>query len=504
MTSLISSVRSIIPARSRSIEQAPVSALAFDEWVSTLTNGFASFPMVFNNLGEKEEEIGPAFEALVGSMRRNGVVFTCEAIRVSLFSQARFMFRQRRSGVPGDLFSNESLRILERPEGIPGSTTAGMLKRAMLHADFGGTGFMVNRRNRIIQPRPDWMTAVLGSYSDPDMTGEDLDAEVIGYIYHPGGRYSSQRPVTLLPEQVATFVPFPDPVAKVRGIPWPVAVSRNIMGHNAATTHKLKFFEQGATPQLVVTFDKDIKDPAKIRQWIEVLEQDHKGAANAYKTLYLAAGAIPTVVGKDLKQLDFKAVQGADETLIAAAAGVGPVVAQLSEGLQGSSLNAGNFREAIRRVADITMRDLWRDMAGSLEVIARPPSDAELWYDDRDIPALKDDIKSAAEVVQLHATAIRTFWDGGAEPDSAIEAVVTGDLRRLKHSGKLSVQLQEPGTTPAAPAPAPPTTSAIDIPLLASGAGSEVRCSGCGKLLAELATAPYRFTCPRCKAEMAA
>lgn len=27
-----------------------------------------------------------------------------------------------------------------------------------------------------------------------------------------------------------------------------------------------------------------------------------------------------------------------------------------------------------------------------------------------------------------------------------------------------------------------------------------LRCCGCGKLLAELVTAPYRIACPRCKA----
>jgi hypothetical protein len=74
----------------------------------------------------------------------------------------------------------------------------------------------------------------------------------------------------------------------------------------------------------------------------------HAGVANAYKTLYLTAGADATVVGKDLQQLDFKVVQGAGETRIAAAAGIHPVIVGLSEGLAGSSLNAGNFAAARR------------------------------------------------------------------------------------------------------------------------------------------------------------
>ena len=497
----MSLIRSLIPRPAVGLRAD--SALGFEEWIGMLGS---VFPMTFvNPLGGREEEIGTTFSALQTSLRNNGVVFTCEVIRVGLFAQARFLFRQRRSGHPGDLFSNNDLRILERPDGIPGSTTNGMLKKAMLHADYGGTGFLVRRSDKIRQPRPDWMTVVLGSDTDTEMDGDALDAEVIGFIYHPGGRHSDSRPVVLLPEQVATFVPFPDPIARVRGIPWPSTVTRNVMGHNAATTHKLKFFEQGATPQMVVTFDKDIKDPGKIRQWIEVLDQDHKGATNAYKTLYLAAGATPTVVGKDLKQLDFKATQGADETLIAAAAGVGPVVAQLSEGLQGASLNAGNFKEAMRRVADITMRDLWQAMAGSLEVLVPPPPDAELWYSDEDIPALKDDIRAAAEVRAKDMGAIRQGVDAGFKPDTVVDAITAGDLRRLKgnHSGLYSVQLQKPGG-PAASGGAPvATASAVEVPLLASGDAGEVRCS-CGKLLAELATPPYRFTCPRCKESTAA
>jgi hypothetical protein len=37
-----------------------------------------------------------------------------------------------------------------------------------------------------------------------------------------------------------------------------------------------------------------------------------------------------------------------------------------------------------------------------------------------------------------------------------------------------------------------------------SPASAAVRCHGCHSLLAELATAPYRFTCPKCKAAVAA
>jgi len=494
MTSLI---RSLVPTLQRSVVRASAGQpLAFDDWTSMFTLG----NMLYLNPGlrGKEEVIADTFAGLVqGAYKANGVVFACELARIMLFSEARFQFRQRRSGRPGDLFGTDALSILERP--WRGGTTGDLLTRAMQHADFGGTAFVVRRtRDRIRLPRPDWMTIVLGSEEDPDVTSDDLDAEVLGYLYHPGGRHAGNEPVVLFPDQVAVFAPIPDPLGKFRGIPWLTPVIRNIMGHNAATHHKLRFFENGATPQVIVSLDASITDPAKFRQWVEVLEQNHKGAVNAYRTLYLGAGAQATVVGKDLQQLDFKATQGADETIIATAAGVPAAVLGISEGLQGSALNSGNYASAMRRFADLTMRPAWRNMAGSLEVIVPPPSGSELWYDDRDIPALKDDISDAAAVVNLNATAIRTLSDGGFDPTSVVDAVVAGDLKRLQHTGKLSVQLQEPGAGDT-PAVTPPAAG----PVALLGAGT-VRCPTCNKQIARALGPGTDLDCPRCKTAVTA
>jgi phage portal protein BeeE len=131
----------------------------------------------------------------------------------------------------------------------------------------------------------------------------------------------------------------------------------------------------------------------------------HEGALNAYKTLFLAGGADVKTVGTDFKQLDLKAVQGAGETRIAAAAGVPPVVVGLSEGLQAATYS--NYAQARRRFADQTMRPLWRNAAGSLARIINVPPASELWYDDRDIPALREDEKDAADIQQSQAVTIR-------------------------------------------------------------------------------------------------
>ena len=63
-------------------------------------------------------------------------------------------------------------------------------------------------------------------------------------------------------------------------------------------------------------------NPEKFDQWVQRSSTATKAHVNAYKTLFLAGGADVKVVGADLKQVDFKQVQGAGETRIAAAAGV--------------------------------------------------------------------------------------------------------------------------------------------------------------------------------------
>ena len=58
-----------------------------------------------------------------------------------------------------------------------------------------------------------------------------------------------------------------------------------------------------------------------MKAFAELMEDRHTGAENAYKTLHLYPGADVTVVGSNLKDVEFKAVRGAGETRIAAAAG---------------------------------------------------------------------------------------------------------------------------------------------------------------------------------------
>jgi hypothetical protein len=419
-------------------------------------NGMA-YPIGLNQTqpGAKTEDIDPSFAGLInGAYKANAIVFACMLTRLSVFSEARFQFRRMTNGRPGDLFGTAALDILEHPYG-PSSTTGDLLARMITDADGAGNCFHVRDGNRLRRLRPDWVTMVLGSHGDPDIDNVDYNADFLGIIYHPGGKYSGKDPVSFLAEEVSHFAPIPDPLAAYRGMSWLTPIVREIMGDSAATDHKLRFFENGATPNMVVSLDKDVALQA-FKDWIALFKEREATGFDAYKTLYLGAGATATVVGKDLHQLDFKVTQGAGESRIAAAAGVHPTIVGLSEGLQGSSLNSGNFGAARRLVADRTMRPLWRNAAGSLEILVPPPRGAALWYDDRDIAFLREDRKDAAEIQQIKAASIRQLVDAGYKPESVIKAVESEDMGLLDHSGLYSVQLQPPGTTTPTPDPAAP------------------------------------------------
>ncbi len=414
---------------------------------------------VNQTLGGKIEDIDSSFAGYVqGAYKNNGIVFACMTARQLLFSEARFQFRQRRSGRPGDLFGTEALRVLDAP--WKNATTGDLLSRAIQDVDLAGNFYAYRAAaDRITRLRPDWVSIVLGSMQDPDVQAGDLEADVLGYIYHPGGKGSGRPPVPLLAERVAHFAPIPDPIATYRGMSWLSPVLAEISSDQAATTHKQRFFENGATPNMIVKMAETVGVEA-FQEFQKLFEAGHRGSDNAYRTLFLGGGADAQVVGTDLKQIDFKAVQGAGETRIAAAAGVPPIIVGLSEGLQAATYS--NYGQARRRFADGTMRPLWRSMAGALQTIVPTPADAELWYDDRDIPFLAEDVKDGADVQQAQAITIRELINAGYDPMSVQDAVMAGDFKRLKHTGLVSVQLQPPGTqapvasngnTPALPAP---------------------------------------------------
>jgi hypothetical protein len=133
-----------------------------------------------------------------------------------------------------------------------------------------------------------------------------------------------------------------------------------------------------------------------------------------------------------------------------------------------SAATYSNYSQARRRLVDGTMRPLWRFFASAMQSLVTPPTGARLWYDDRDIPFLREDVKDQAEILAANASTTRQLVDAGFDPDAVVDAVAANDLARLrgKHVGLYSVQLQPPMTEqPAVAAPATNGQKALPAPV---------------------------------------
>lgn len=405
------------------------------------------------NAGENYEEIQEDFQGYVQqAYKADGIVFACMVTRMRLFAQARFQWQKMEKGRPGDLFGTKELAIFEKP--YPSGSTVDLLNRALQQVDLSGNHYVVretkgrggnaNYSSRLRILRPDWVRTILTA-----PPAYAVQSDIAGWIYMPGGTKDPKlwKTYVIGDERFAHWAPTPDPEAQYLGMSWLTPVIREIMSDKAATKHKGKFFENAATPSFAMSFKESVTAD-QFKEFKKAMQETHQGADNAYKPLFVGGGADITPLMYDLRQLDFKATQGAGETRIAAAARVHPVIVGLSEGMQGSSLNAGNFKAAKDAWADGEMRPMWESLCQAYAPLVKTPEGARLHYDDRHISFLRDDIKEKSDVLAKEAEIINKLVMQGFTQDSAIEALMesgcVGDWRKLKHTGLFSVQLQPP------------------------------------------------------------
>ena len=377
--------------------------------------------------------------------KANGVVFACQVARLRLFSEARFQFRSLRGGRTGELFGTPALRVLERP--WPNGSTGELLARMIQDVDLAGNAY-IRRTGPLAEPRlerlrPDWVYIVLAD-DNPDL----ITPEVVGYIYEPDGPGSGRDPIALARDEVAHWSPIPDPIATYRGMSWLTPVLRNVGADTAATAHKTKFFDNAATPNMVVKFDAKVAVEA-LERFKAIFEGEYAGAVNAGKTLFLGGGADATVVGSNFKEMDFRSLKVQDQLDIASAASVPPIVVGLSGGLEAATYS--NYGQAMRAFGN-NVSPLWRTASVALETIVPAPAGSELWFDVRDVPALQQDEKDAADIQGIRATTITQLIREGYTPESVVRAVEADDFTLLVHTGLVSVQLWAPGANASIPA----------------------------------------------------
>lgn len=392
------------------------------------------------------------FEQMVRTMGgRSALVSGSIEARSLALSQIHFRFRSLRD--QSRLFGTAALAPLERPG--PATTRWGLLSK--VESDVAHHGNFYVRRlpdGRLKRLRPDWVALLIGSNERPNRDEAPLaaDAELVGYMYKPGGMHSEYAPQMLAPSEVAHWAPVPHPLQQFIGEAWLSKVWREVASDLQATDHASKFFENAATANMIVKTPPEVTGLDEFTDWVDVYEQSHAGSRNAFKTVYVQAGTDVTVVGSKMAELAMEELQGGFETRVSMASRVPATVALMREGNKGSALNAGNYGQIRRMWADAWFQSYAQGFCASLETIVNVPGDAELTYDPDRILLLQEDQKDAAEIRSADASTLSTLVMAGWEADAAVAFIRNGGrLADLlgQHNGLPSVQ-QQPGTATSA------------------------------------------------------
>lgn len=347
--------------------------------------------------------------------------------RMKVFSEVRFAFRR----VNGELYRGRNLSLLDRP--WPGGTGTELLARMIQDADLNGNAY-------IYRAAPDRLQRL-----DPNKVEVmDNGREKTGYTYYPDG-IGHGREIPLRFDEVAHWAPLPHPERSWVGASWVNVVATELRTDLRMLAHQDKFYTNAATPNLFVKVDGRLNpdSASRLRQELDVR---YAGVHNAYKTLVMDNGADLKVVGSDFQQMDYVNAQKSVEARIASAGGVPPIIVGLKAGLDASTYS--NYGMAMRAFADHTVRPMWNSVVAALSILIDEPRGAELWFDDRDVAALRQDKTEEAAIQQTQANTIRSYIDAGYTPESAVKAVASGDVTVLEHTGLYSVQLQEAGQEP--------------------------------------------------------
>jgi hypothetical protein len=377
--------------------------------------------------------------------------------RASIMGEARPTFQSYSNGKPTDLFSTRELEILKTP--WVGGTWRQLVTICESDVAAGGNSYWIRRGAGLIRLNPDRVTIVVGDFV---IDGVKVGSQLLGYVVQEQGTPG----VVFEPGQIAHYRPGVSVSEPFRGESWLASVASDASSDVELTKYKGNYLKNGAMPSLAVMYEPTI-DMAQLEQFVPQFAAKFTGSLNAGKVMHFLGGRDVKTVGATLDQLAFKAVQGAGETRIAAAAGVPAAVAGFSEGMQGSSLNAGNYTATRRLFGDAKIRPLLGSFCESFAPLVAVPAGARLWYDDSGVSFFQEDVTDEANIRQTHAATIRTLIDAGYDPDAVVSAVMNGNFADLtgKHSGLFSVQLQPAGTeAPSSDSPPPSEGTPDDQP----------------------------------------
>jgi hypothetical protein len=357
-----------------------------------------------------------------------------------VMGEARPAFERFRKGEPDGLFSTPELGVLNMP--WPGGSWRQLVAACEADVAACGNSYWARNGNELVRLSPDCVTIAV---EEVKYDGVKVGERLLGYVVeeHAG---QGRKAAAFAPNEIAHYRPGAPRDSQFRGESWLASVLLDASSDIELTSYKGNYLKNGAMPSIAVMYEPTIPQET-LEAFVPVFASKFTGSMNAGKVMHFLGGRDVKTVGASLDDLGFKAVQGAGETRIAAAAGVPAVVAGFSEGMQGSSLNAGNYVATRRLFADAKIRPLLGSLCDAFTTLIRVPSDARLWFDDSGVSFFQEDVADEANIRQVTASTVRQLIEAGYEPDAAIVAVTTGRFDTLtgKHTGLTSVQLTPPG-----------------------------------------------------------
>jgi hypothetical protein len=402
----------------------------------------------------------------------NGVVFSAILLRLMLFSEATFQWQAKDDK---HLFGNTDLKILEEP--WPDGSTGELLVRMEQDVSLVGNAYIwsVPGEQLLVRLRPDWTTIVSELVQVP---GGGQFRRVRGYYVEPPKSVLDQGKGEFYPvDEVAHWAPIPDPQATFRGMSWLTPIYRDIKGDDGMGTHKIRYLENAASPNLLIKYAQKLQ-PGTIDAVRERIQARYGGAENAFKTLVLDQGADATVIGNSLQQMDFSVVGAAGEQRILAAALVPGVLVGL-EPLRGAGRG---YQESMQKFANIWARPQWRSVCGALEKLVNVPGGNRLWFDASDIAALQDGEMEKGQTALVKAQALLALTQAGYTHDSAVAYVASMDPKKLVQAPvpvlppNSPVQHMLPQAQPGVTAdPLPPANPRLPVGPASPGQGGDGR-----------------------------
>jgi HK97 family phage portal protein len=440
------------------------STFPLSEWLKLLHN-YGPKNMGLPPQGHLRESEGPPNDYLFWATqfyKTNSTVQAVANTRRRVFSQVTFKFRPKDSdGTEHSLKDSndgrefDALDVLDNPG--TGMTRSHMMGKALQDVDICGNSFWTKELDlrtgklRMRHLRPDWIDIVLTAAPE-----DAVQSDVKAYIYYPGGAGNTKNPRVYLPEEICHWAPDPDPEAQFRGMAPMTSLIIDLQVDEAASRHRLSFFQRGAKPSFAVVLKDKIPNEEAFDMLMEQFEQSQMGVDNHYGPLFISAGADIIPIETDIAALDMQNVSGRMETHIANVFGVPSSVVGLTEGMKGSNLNGGNYEVTQRGWINQTMHPLWMSFCEAMENIVQPPKPTrrkpdryKLWYSTADVSALNDDREERARIQNITAEMMDKLIREGWESESVKDYAKSGNIDDLKHTGLISVQLYDPNAVDA-------------------------------------------------------